>query len=246
VSKKGFSDKPTKIQVRDSFEFNYGRYEVVELLNERWGNHERKYRVRFIDNGYEATVTPTNIKLGKIRNPFYKSVAGVGYLGNISHNHFLYNRWRSMISRCYSENDKDYIRYGAKGIYVSDEWHCFETYVNDVVNLKGYDEKRVKNNELNLDKDILSDENNRYYSFETCKWVTLLENNNEQFHRNGKYFECIRIEDGYKEITNSQMEFARKYGLNNDCITHCLKGRNQTHKGWKFSYIEEDISNILL
>ena len=114
MSKKGsFSDKPTKVKIGDSFEFNYGKYEVIEILNEKYKNGARKYKVRFID-GYETKSTSSNIQTGKIRSPFYKSVAGVGYLGNASHKHFLYNRWRSMISRCYSETDKYYIRYGKK------------------------------------------------------------------------------------------------------------------------------------
>ena len=131
-----------------------------------------------------------------------------------------------------------------KGIKVCDEWHCFETYIEDVVKIDGYDEIKVKNRELNLDKDILSDDSNRYYSLGTCIWVTSIDNNKEQLHRNKRYFECTRLEDNYKEISNIQIEFARKYDLNNDCITHCLKGRNNTHKGWKFEYLEDNLQSI--
>ena len=243
MTQKGVFNNNTKIKLGDTFEFNYGKYEVIDRLNEHWGNGERKFVVRFIDTGYEVSTTPTNIKNGRIRDPFYKSVADVGYLGNISHKHFLYNRWRSMISRCYSETDKDYMRYGAKGIYVSDEWHCFENYVNDVIKLDGYDEIKVRNKELSLDKDILSNNDNRCYSLETCSWVTTFENNKEQFNRNHKYFEGTRISDGYKDISKSPIDFARKYGLNNDLVSNCLRGNGKTHKGWKFSYIE-DISLI--
>ena len=244
MTKKGTFGNDLKIKIGDSFESTkHGKYEVINILNERWGNGERKYVVRFIDTGYETPATPTNIKNGRIRDSFYKSVANVGYLGNISHNHFLYNRWRSMMCRCYSETDKDYMRYGAKGIYVSDDWHCFENYVNDVVKLEGYDEIKVRNKELSLDKDILSNNDNRCYSLETCSWVTTFENNKEQFNRNHKYFEGTRISDGYKDISKSPIDFARKYGLNNDLVSNCLRGNGKTHKGWKFSYIE-DISLI--
>jgi len=243
MSVKGSFSDDTKLKIGDTFEFNYGKYKVIDILNEKYKNGARKFKAQFINTGYEVTSTAWNIQTGRIRDHFYKSVANTGYLGNISHKHFLYNRWRSMISRCYSENDKDYMRYGAKGIYVSDDWHCFENYVNDVVKLEGYDEEKVKNKELNLDKDILSDLDNRFYSKNTCKWVTTYENNKEYFNRINKYFEGTRIKDGYKDISNSPIDFARKYGLNNDLVSNCLRGKGKTHKGWKFSYIE-DISLI--
>jgi len=59
-----------------------------------------------------------------------------------------------MIYRCYSETDKDYSKYGAKNIYVDERWHCFENYIKDVVELEGYDEDKVRRNELCLDKDF--------------------------------------------------------------------------------------------
>jgi len=202
MSVKGSFNDDTKLKIGETFEFNYGKYKVIEILNEKYKNGARKFKAKFIDTGFEITSTAWNIQTGRIRDQFFKSVAGVGYLGNISHKHFLYNRWRSMISRCYSETDKDYKNYGAKGIYVCDEWHCFEIYVNDVIKLEGYNELKVRNRELNLDKDILSDLDNKCYSPETCKWVTVLENIKAQQPRTVKYFEATRIIDNYKEISN--------------------------------------------
>jgi len=228
-----------KLKLGDTFEFKWGKYEIINILNEHWENGERKYIVKFINTNYETTTCPSSIKTGAIRDPFYKHIAGIGCLGNASRRHFLYNRWRAMISRCYSEVDKSYKYYGNNGIYVCDDWHCFENYIKDVVKLEGYNEEKVKNKELNLDKDILSDVENKCYSPETCKWVTFIENNNTRSIRTVKYFEATRIIDDYKEISNVIIEFARKYNLDNNSINNCLNNRRKTHKGWKFSYIED-------
>jgi len=239
MSVKGSFSDDTKLKIGDTFEFNYGKYKVIDILNEKYKNGARKFKAQFIDTGYEVTSTAWNIQKGRIRDHFYKSVANTGYLGNISYKHFLYNRWRSMISRCYSDTDKDYKNYGAKGIYVCDGWHCFETYVKDVVKLDEYNEIKVKNKELNLDKDILSDLENKCYSPETCKWVTVSENARAQINRI-IYFEATRIIDNYKEVSKCPIDFSRKYNLNNNYITNCLRNGHKTYKDWIFKYISKE------
>lgn len=36
-----------------------------------------------------------------------------------------YNTWRAMMRRCYNSTDKDYPRYGGKGVTVCKEWHDY-------------------------------------------------------------------------------------------------------------------------
>lgn len=43
-----------------------------------------------------------------------------------------YNTWRAMMRRCYSPNDKDYQRYGARGITVCGAWHTYTAFVADM------------------------------------------------------------------------------------------------------------------
>jgi hypothetical protein len=43
-----------------------------------------------------------------------------------------YQHWLAIKSRCENPKDKDYARYGARGIYVSSEWQSFERFVADV------------------------------------------------------------------------------------------------------------------
>lgn len=43
-----------------------------------------------------------------------------------------YNSWRAMVRRCVNPNDKDYKRYGAKGITVCQEWMDYVNFVRDM------------------------------------------------------------------------------------------------------------------
>lgn len=51
--------------------------------------------------------------------------------GNIKHGGTgkgSYNSWRAMMRRCHNTKDKDYPRYGGKGIFVCSEWHDYTAF----------------------------------------------------------------------------------------------------------------------
>ena len=43
-----------------------------------------------------------------------------------------YNTWRAMMRRCYNQNDKDYPRWGGRGITVYEPWHDYAAFAKDV------------------------------------------------------------------------------------------------------------------
>jgi hypothetical protein len=43
-----------------------------------------------------------------------------------------YNTWRAMMRRCYNPVDKDYPRWGGKGVSVYAPWHDYATFAQDV------------------------------------------------------------------------------------------------------------------
>ena len=43
-------------------------------------------------------------------------------------NRHLYRGWYSMVKRCHEKSDKQYPLYGAKGVFVCDEWRTFEGF----------------------------------------------------------------------------------------------------------------------
>lgn len=76
-----------------------------------------------------------------------------------------YSSWSSMLTRCYNENNKSYIRYGGRGITVCDRWHNFESFLDDMGEKpkKGMSIERV-NNDGN-------------YEPGNCVWATATEQN---------------------------------------------------------------------
>lgn len=138
---------------------SYNDFEIIEYV----GN--RKYRVKFIDTGYIAIANTSQIIRGEVRDMFYPSVAGVGFLGDEIKRptkHPLYRRWCEMLNRCYDKSSISYNRYGAKGITVCDEWFCFNQFVKDISEKENYSNLISEKRRWHLDKDILNDGSNQY------------------------------------------------------------------------------------
>jgi len=175
--------------VRKRFKSNTtNEFTVLKKSNEKYGR-EFLYEIEFDEvNGvnYQRLALRTNIIKGEVKNPFYISVHGIGYLGNATKkgSDLIYNRWKSVLKRCYEPNHKSYRWYGAKGVKVSENWLCFENFLHDFKLLEGYDEDNLKN--LELDKDIKIP-GNKIYSFETCMLVSKEENFNDMIKRNYHY-----------------------------------------------------------
>lgn len=78
-----------------------------------------------------------------------------------------YHIYRTMVSRCYNENNKTYKRYGGRGIKVCDRWlNSFENFIEDVGFRpgKGYSLERK--------------DNEKGYSPENCVWADALTQGN--------------------------------------------------------------------
>ena len=112
-----------------------------------------------------------NIKRGNIKNPYHRSVYGVGYFGVGKYKAMenrkmdkIYDTWKDMLRRCYDEAClKKQPSY--KGCSVIEKWHNFQVFAEWYEdNYKPYD------NKSNLDKDILV-KGNKIYSPKTCCFV---------------------------------------------------------------------------
>lgn len=140
---------------------------VIEYVN------CEKVLVEFQDDfRYKKYTSWHNLIKGKIKNPYYKSVYGVGYLGvgkyKSRENYKItkeYKTWQSMLQRCYDkkhlERDNSYI-----GCTVDEEWHNFQNFA------EWYNENyyEIEGKKICLDKDIKF-KNNKIYSKDKCSLI---------------------------------------------------------------------------
>lgn len=153
---------------------NYGKFKVIQIVRIENINKNRPiFEIEFLETGYKTLSQLGAIQTRQIRDPYKKVKYGVACVGKIGKHHYLYNRWCCMISRCYNPKDTAYSRYGGQGIFVCNEWLCFEKFIKEAVLVKGFNEQLVKINKLQLDKDKSG---GKIYSKSTCEWVTPSEN----------------------------------------------------------------------
>ena len=142
--------------------------------------------VKFLDEyGFEVNTTYNNFKMGWIKNPYDKTVYGVGYIGVGKYKSAIrkqeleprYSVWRNLIGRCYSDKVRNHNIYA--DCEVCKEWHNYQSFA------VWYDANiyQVGTERMHLDKDILF-ENNRLYSPDTCLIVP--QSINELFHINSR------------------------------------------------------------
>lgn len=176
-------------------------------------NDVYKRVVKFLDDhGYEVEVYTSTISSGKLRNPYHKSVFGIGYLGvgdNVAVDAInrkstkAYSVWNGIIKRCNSDKFINYIN-----VKVCDEWLCFQSFANwyNKLYIDGYD--------MQIDKDLLQrDVVNKIYSPETC---TLLPSNINNFlvDRPFKSTGLNGIDKINKGFKVSICDFETKYKIN--------------------------------
>lgn len=96
----------------------------------------------------------------------------------------LYAIWKAMNRRCSNPSDKNYNRYGGRGISVCDEW-CddFQAFYEWAI-ANGYDETAPVG-ECTIDRI----DNDKGYAPGNCRWVDLKtqqnnkSNNRKEFHK---------------------------------------------------------------
>jgi hypothetical protein len=132
----------------------------------------REVWVRFPEYGNIVKTNWKNFFEGTVKNPYNRTVFGIGYLGEGKYKGCInknktpeYKSWHRMMCRCYDK--KLHIRQPKyRDCEVSEEWHNFQNFA------KWYDENyyEINGETMCLDKDILV-KGNKIYSPETCVFV---------------------------------------------------------------------------
>ena len=190
---------------------------------------ENDIDVQFLDEyGYiKRNITHTAFKLGQVKNPYDKTIYGIGYLGVGCHKPSLnkintqeYTAWYSMIERCYSENRKHKNPAYFDIATVCKEWHNFQCFSDWYVANKYNVSER-----LHIDKDILVS-GNKFYSAETCLLVPQRINMLFTTHRPNKYGlpEGISLTSaGRYGVSYQGKSFGTYKTLEEACLIHAQK-----------------------
>lgn len=167
--------------------------------------------------------TPRNI------DGIIPTVFGVGVvLGNSKFNLDLKSTWYGMLSRCYNQNDKDYPTYGGKGVYVANRWLTYEYFEEDSMRLPGWGNKKEDSNEYTLDKDKSG---TKCYGPNTCSWLSKKE---QALYKSSVRPIYALSPDNDVYIYRSIKECANDRWLDVTAISHCISGKQDSHKGWQF------------
>lgn len=142
------------------------------------------------DYKYKKWSRVWDCKQGRVKNPFHKSVYGVGYLGVMSDGTVPitkingkmtreYNVWHDMIKRCYSETSLQ-IRPQYKDCIVDEKLHSYSYFLEHINEIVGYD-LWLANCDYELDKDMWYKEQGiettyKIYSLETIRFIPHSDN----------------------------------------------------------------------
>jgi len=152
--------------------------------------------------------------------------------------------WIGMKQRCLNQNSSGYHNYGGRGILVCEEWLNYENFKKDLY--ESYTQHLIKYGQSQTSLERI--DNNGNYELSNCKWATRYEQQSNS--RQNKWFEAEYTipgdSFGYKEISNNQRSFARKYNLKKSGIYACLNGIQATHHGWSFQYLTNiQVQNLI-
>lgn len=121
--------------------------------------------IKFLDEfGYEKLTTASSVRKGLVKNPYERTLAGVGYVGVGPYiKGKAYTIWVGVISRCYDESQR--YRYPSySDCTVAEEWHNFQNFA------KWFHSNPYYNEGWHLDKDLIKT-GNREYGPDNCAFV---------------------------------------------------------------------------
>lgn len=177
-------------KIKNKIGMKFGKLTVVSLDGRK---SKRTYWVCRCDCGEVTTargdklITGQRISCGCALTEKKKSGTGGRRPIHGMTNTRFYAIWKSMKQRCLNVNNKDYARYGGRGIRICDEWMTFENFKNDM--LMSYEEHLKLHGEKDTSIDRINTSGD--YTRNNSRWATQLvqqqnRTNNKTIHFKGK------------------------------------------------------------
>lgn len=146
---------------------HYGDFVVMEYIN------STTIKVKFLKTGYEKITDAKSVDTGAIKDPYYPSIAGVGYLGEGEYpasynrgskkiNSPAYEVWLGKLKNCYGNTTRNHLY---QDVEFCAEWLCFQNFAKWF-----YEQVKIYGKGGYVDKDLLF-LGNREYSPYTCAYV---------------------------------------------------------------------------
>ena len=160
-------ERTSLVSSKDHTGEKFGRLTVKKRIHE---GHHTKYQC-VCDCGNVVIVSGSNLVSGAIKSCGCMRSEQVT-AKNIKHNGCktrLYTTWRNMIDRCNNPKNKEYRRYGGRGINVCEEWRTDFSVFRDWALSSGY------RDDLTIDRI----DNDLGYSASNCQWLTRKENSSK-------------------------------------------------------------------
>lgn len=125
----------------------------------------------------------------------------------------LFSIWSGIKNRCYNKNKDEYIRYGAAGIGMCEEW------LEDFMNFYNWSMNNGYADDLSIDRI----DNSKGYSPDNCRWVdketqTLNRSCTKWIEIDGKYYTIPQIAEKYGINKYCLYARAKKYGYTKDIL----------------------------
>lgn len=183
-----------------------GDFKITNIIDKKYCN------ISFVNTGYETRATYANIRKGQIKDPFHKTIYGVGFIGGDMKSSISYRLWRGMLDRCYNEASRQYTTYGGAGAVVEKGWHNYQVFHEWFVDnyIEGY----------HLDKD-LKVPGNKVYGPQYCMFIPHGLNSTlpalKKAHilssvKKGKYLLAFNKENKVRVYNNSTYYLIIKWG----------------------------------